>query len=195
MLTVVYGVPTSGKTFTVEKLIELLGVTKKTKNHDNVFIADTDDILARVTMSTTELGYRVNDFDRFWDFWKSASNEVHARGEKIVKNIVETYKNLDNVHYIVFTNFQFIKPDIAFKRTASSLSDIWKTREAEKNAKRAIPRDISVLPEWVKNYSPLTYQPECTQIVLGDGEYMFDYIDDIKQVLPWDKLMDGVRIK
>jgi hypothetical protein len=64
-----------------------------------------------------------------------------------------------------------------------------------KNAKRAIPRDISALPDWVKNYSPLAYQPSCTQIVLGDGEYMFDYIDDIKQVLPWDKLMAGAKIK
>lgn len=195
MLTVIYGVPTAGKTNTLEKLIEMLGVAKKTYNHDKVFLADTDDILARVMMATTELGYRINDFDRFWDFWKTASEEVHSRGENIVKNIVEAYKKANDVHYIVFTNFQTITPDIAFKRTASSLTDIWKTREAEKNAKRVIPRDISILPDWVKNYSPLVYQPSCTQIVLGEGEYMSDYIDDIKNVLPWDKLMAGAKIK
>lgn len=195
MLTVIYGAPTAGKTFTLEKLIETLGVTKKTYNHDNVFLTDTDDILARVMMATTELGYRINDYDLFWDYWKTASKEVHSRGERIVENIVEAYKKINDVHYIVFTNLQTITPDIAFKRTVSSLVDIWKTREAEKNAKRVIPRDISVMPAWVKNYSPHAYQPRCSQIVLGEGEYMFDYMDDIKNVLPWDKLMAGAKIK
>lgn len=194
MLTVIYGVPTAGKTYTLEKLIEILGVTKKTNNHEKVFLVDTDDLLARTMMATTELGYRINDFDRFWDFWKSASPDVHKRGENIVRSIVGAY-NVADAHYILFTNFLTITPDIAFKRTTSALTDIWKTREAEKNAKRAIPRDISTLPDWVKNYSPDSYQPSCTQIVLGEGEYMFDYIDDIKQILPWDKLMAGAKLK
>jgi phage tail protein X len=194
MLTVIYGVPTAGKTFTLEKLIETLGVTKKTYNHDNVLLTDTDDILSRVMMATTELGYRVNDYNLFWDYWKAASEEVHSRGERIVENIVEAYKEINDVHYIVFTNLQTITPDIAFKRTASSLVDIWKTREAEKNAKRVIPRDISVLPDWVKNYSPHAYQPRCPQIILGEGEYMSDYMDDIKNVLSWKNLWQELKL-
>lgn len=196
MLTVIYGVPTAGKTFTLEKLIDILGLTDGTYNRDHVILVDTDDLLARVTMATTEGGWRTNDFDQFWHCWRNAPERVRARGEKIVKSIVNAYQDTDSdIHYIVFTNLKTIKPDIAFNRTPSSLKDIWIKRETEKNARRAHPKDLSVFPCWIENYSPFAYLPECPRICLDTGEYMFDYLEDIKRILPWDELMVGTKIK
>lgn len=171
MITLIYGCPTAGKTFALQKLL-----TSTNKN-----LVDTDDLLAAKFLASSKFGYRTGDYSLFWKWWQTLP---YAETLKVCQSLatdIVTLGSYDDV--IAFTNFHAIgslHPKIGFLRKPQALANLYIARYLKEFGDiRAIPE----LPEWIRAYDIeaeklklVRAHPNIDIIVLGEGEYMTDFL-------------------